>query len=137
LFVSQFISCFLRPRNTERWLLLDATHIFDGLSSFPTHVCHLQLGSTPEPLLQWKPVSGKTEDLFSLALKWIRSDRDLRRAKEKEKGRIRGPRKEVRASIDRCLSVHFYFAAVELKSLQTKDAKTFFEKYDYNRDYVR
>jgi hypothetical protein len=30
-----------------------------------------------------------------LALSWIREDRDLRREKEKEKGRIRGPRLEV------------------------------------------
>jgi CCR4-NOT complex subunit CAF16 len=36
------------------WLNLDATHIFDGLSSFPTHICHLQLGRTPKGLITWQ-----------------------------------------------------------------------------------
>lgn len=76
----------------------DATHIFDGLSVFPTHVCHLQLGTTPSPLHPWKPTAS-VEDLFNLALQWIREDRDLRRIKEKEKGRLRGPRTDVSLTI--------------------------------------
>ncbi|ORY35416.1 P-loop containing nucleoside triphosphate hydrolase protein [Naematelia encephala] len=82
-----------------------ATHIFDGLATFPTHICHLQLGTTPRPTLVW--TSSTSEDLFSLALSWLREDRELRREKEKAQGRVRGPRTD------------------------TRDAKTFFEKYDY------
>ena len=72
----------------------DATHIFDGLKSFPTHVAHLQLGTTTGELHKWSP-NAKQEDLYNLALGWTREDRDLRREQEKEKGRMRGPRLEV------------------------------------------
>lgn len=73
---------------------IDATHIFDGLSAFPSHVCHLQLGSTPSPMLKWED-RGRMEDLFLLALDWLREDRELRQAKEKEVGRVRGPKEDV------------------------------------------
>ncbi|WWC63139.1 uncharacterized protein I303_105739 [Kwoniella dejecticola CBS 10117] len=87
-----------------------ATHIFDGLRKFPTKICHMQLGSTPRGIITWPPadVPASEQDLFSLALGWLREDRELRRVKEKEKGRIRGPKTD------------------------TRDAKTFFEKYDYS-----
>lgn len=40
-----------RERNAT---ILYATHIFDGLDSFPTHLCHLQLGTTlPPSPLEW------------------------------------------------------------------------------------
>ena len=99
----------------------DATHIFDGLNIFPTHIAHLQLGTTPKELFQWSP-SARQEDLFKLALEWIREDRDLRRIKEKERGRVRGPREDVSGA---CRS-H------TMANAQTRDAKTFFEKYDYS-----
>ncbi|WWC90862.1 uncharacterized protein L201_005799 [Kwoniella dendrophila CBS 6074] len=87
-----------------------ATHIFDGLRKFPTKICHMQLGSTPRGIVTWPPanVPESDQDLFSLALGWLREDRELRRVKEKEKGRVRGPKTD------------------------TRDAKTFFEKYDYS-----
>ena len=72
----------------------DATHIFDGLSAFPSHICHLRLGSTPTPLYSWQE-QGSTEDLFLLALKWLREDRDFRRVKEEAAGRVRGPKEDV------------------------------------------
>lgn len=81
----------------------DATHIFDGLQSFPTHICHLQLGRTPSPLLTW-PITNPAEsgseakhshsDLLEIALEWLTEDRNLRRRLEKEKGKkSRGARK--------------------------------------------
>ena len=45
-------------------------------------------------MLVWNS-SARHEDLFSLALGWLREDRDLRRVKEKEAGRVRGPKKDV------------------------------------------
>lgn len=72
----------------------DATHIFDGLTVFPTHVAHLQLGATPDALVKWDSTGG-SESLFNLALKWIRVDRDLRREHEKARGRQRGPKNDV------------------------------------------
>ena len=96
-----------QPLLLKTVLIPDATHIFDGLSKFPSHIAHLQLGTTPRPTREWSSSEHRMEDLFNLALEWIREDRDLRRIKEKSKGRTRGPRPE------------------------TTDAKTFFEKYDY------
>ena len=81
-----------RSTLTECPYRADATHIFDGLSAFPTHICHLQLGATPRPLHIYDRQTSNSEDLFKLALGWIREDRDLRRIKEKEKGRQRGPK---------------------------------------------
>ncbi|EIW67448.1 hypothetical protein TREMEDRAFT_69861 [Tremella mesenterica DSM 1558] len=97
--------------------ILYATHIFDGLSSFPTHICHLQLG-TALPLLPW-PLAIPSGDastaetdrdpdsLFHLALEWLREDRNLRRGRDSARGKHRGPKAE------------------------TTNARTFFEKYDY------
>jgi CCR4-NOT complex subunit CAF16 len=80
----------------------DATHIFDGLQSFPTHICHLQLGKTPTPLVTW-PIQQSADaasakhshsDLLEIALEWLTEDRELRRKLEKEKGKkSRGARK--------------------------------------------
>lgn len=70
----------------------DATHIFDGLGAFPNKIAHIQLGSTPKPMIEWAPGSG---DLFTVALGWLREDRELRRKKEAAKGRIRGPKGDV------------------------------------------
>lgn len=100
----------------------DATHIFDGLTVFPTHIAHLQLGGTPDALVKWDTTTSRSEDLFNLALKWIRVDRDLRREQEKARGRERGPKNAVSTCIPgkrpRLIS-------------QYSTAKTFFEKYDY------
>ena len=46
-------------------------------------------------MLVWAD-TGKMEDLFGLALGWLREDRELRREKEKEAGRMRGPKEDVR-----------------------------------------
>jgi hypothetical protein len=78
----------------------DATHIFDGLQAFPTHICHLQLGRTPNPIIHW-PIKAdgqhaayKHSHLLEIALNWLKEDRDLRKAREKEQGKkTRGARK--------------------------------------------
>ncbi|CAD6578075.1 MAG: CCR4-NOT regulatory complex component [Tremellales sp. Tagirdzhanova-0007] len=103
---ADLIEFLVQESQNRRATIVYATHIFDGLSAFPSHICHLRLGSTPTPLYSWQE-QGSTEDLFLLALKWLREDRDFRRVKEEAAGRVRGPKED------------------------TRDAKTFFEKYDY------
>ncbi|ORX38627.1 P-loop containing nucleoside triphosphate hydrolase protein [Kockovaella imperatae] len=95
---SDLINFLIQETETRGATIVYATHIFDGLSSFPTHICHLQLGRTPRPLHVWEATSG-VEDLFKLALQWTREDRDLRRIKEKETGRVRGPKKADEVSV--------------------------------------
>lgn len=78
---------------------LDATHIFDGLNTFPTHVAHMRFGSfvtEPTPWLQDQtqpglpaPSSGST--LHALALQWLKEDRDFRQ-QEEAAGRTRKTR---------------------------------------------
>lgn len=43
-------------------------------------------------MIEWGPDSG---DLFRTSLGWLREDRVLRRQKEADKGRIRGPKGDV------------------------------------------
>ncbi len=86
----------------------DATHIFDGLQAFPTHIAHLRLGRTPNPLMSWpaaasdvpgalvkaSPQLARYSDLLGIALEWLKEDREVRRRTEKEKGaKQRGARK--------------------------------------------
>lgn len=75
---------------------LDATHIFDGLSSFPTHVAHMRFGSfvtnpTPWPLVTARPDS---ESLYLVALQWLREDRQVRAELERSGRKIRGARRD-------------------------------------------
>lgn len=104
---SELIDYLVGESETRGATIVYATHIFDGLHVFPTHVAHLQLGATPALPLEWNPTKTR-DDLFKIALEWIREDRELRREKEKKAGRMRGPKTD------------------------TRDAKTFFEKYDYS-----
>lgn len=104
---------FLVQESEERGAtIVYATHIFDGLQAFPTHICHLQLGKTPQPLLPWplpvsqsplkpdeqKGVMTEHSDLLGIALEWLKEDRTIRRKLEKERGLVaRGARRnEVR-----------------------------------------
>jgi len=82
--------------------MLDATHIFDGLNEFPTHVTHMRIGSfvmnaTPWPLPSIVPLLGNNEQapdstLFQIALQWLREDREHRRELEKAGRKTRGAR---------------------------------------------
>jgi hypothetical protein len=79
---------------------LDATHIFDGLNKFPTHIAHMRLGSfvgdpIPWPLSPVNGVEGPDQSLFRTALEWLREDREHRRdleasASRKTRGARRG-----------------------------------------------
>ncbi|KAH9824737.1 P-loop containing nucleoside triphosphate hydrolase protein [Melampsora americana] len=117
--------------------VLYATHIFDGLDTFPTHVCHLQLGATLAPIAQEWPLdpnnSGHVVDIPSelikkmsdpnrvgsklliLALHWLTGDRKIRLALEAE-GQA-GFRK--RGAKD---------------STVPSDSEAFYRKYDYSND---
>lgn len=79
----------------------DATHIFDGLNEFPTHVAHMRLGTFVTPPTAWPIASSGTVTsadrpaLYSIALQWLRDDRDHRKELEKISGRkARGSKKE-------------------------------------------
>jgi len=85
-------------------LLADATHIYDHIETFPTHICHLRLGRTPDELVTYTPSSTIMEDsvaaeekrgeLLGIALKWLRDDRDVRKQRDKERGTERGAKRQ-------------------------------------------
>ncbi|TFY68191.1 hypothetical protein EVJ58_g1169 [Rhodofomes roseus] len=93
---------FLKTDSLNRGAtILYATHIFDGLNEFPTHVAHMHLGTflsqpTPWPIapdIVSKVVSvdlGPKPTLYALALQWLREDRELRRELEKQGRKKRG-----------------------------------------------
>ncbi|KAH7914315.1 P-loop containing nucleoside triphosphate hydrolase protein [Hygrophoropsis aurantiaca] len=93
--------------------ILYATHIFDGLNAFPTHVAHMRLGYFVTQPTTWpmgptgvlQPMS-----LYNTALQWLKEDRDHRRELEKQGRKARGPRKN---------------------DVPT-DSETFYKKYDYS-----
>ncbi len=80
----------------------DATHIFDGLNSFPTHVAHMHLGTFLMEPTSWPFTSGTSggtsvdlgpsPTLYSLALQWLKEDRVRRRALEAQGRKRRGAR---------------------------------------------
>ena len=74
--------------------MVDATHIFDGLNNFPTHVAHMHLGTFLMEPTAWPFSSGVTAGvaasvdlgpnptLYAVALQWLTEDRERRRALE-------------------------------------------------------
>ncbi|KAL0949945.1 hypothetical protein HGRIS_009970 [Hohenbuehelia grisea] len=84
--------------------ILYATHIFDGLGHFPTHIAHMRFGSFVTPPTPWPftdapalvtSESGARSTLYNVALQWLREDRDHRRSLEgqgdmKKRGARRG-----------------------------------------------
>ncbi|PCH40779.1 nucleoside triphosphate hydrolase protein [Wolfiporia cocos MD-104 SS10] len=110
-----------RDSETRGATVLYATHIFDGLNDFPTHVAHMHLGTflsqpTPWPLstgVASQVVSvdlGPSPTLYSLALQWLREDRERRRELEKQGRKTRGAREDTVPT----------------------DSETFYRKYDYS-----
>ncbi|KAF4602412.1 CCR4-NOT regulatory complex component [Pleurotus pulmonarius] len=91
---------FLKSDSEERGAtILYATHIFDGLGGFPTHIAHMRFGSfvtppTPWPIADTPTRPGTSSALYSVALEWIREDREHRRQLEKEGMKKRGARRE-------------------------------------------
>lgn len=81
---------------------IDATHIFDGLNNFPTHVAHMRFGSFVTPPSAWPiiPTSSlavqfpASTTLYNVALRWLKEDRDHRRELENQGRKRRGARRD-------------------------------------------
>ncbi|KIL70084.1 hypothetical protein M378DRAFT_68144 [Amanita muscaria Koide BX008] len=82
--------------------IIYATHIFDGLNDFPTHVVHMHLGSLVTPPSSWPVLPGSPLNiifppytpLYSVALQWLKEDREKRRNLERINGKTRGARQQ-------------------------------------------
>jgi len=113
---------FLRTDSETRGAtILYATHIFDGLNDFPTHIAHMHLGTflsqpTPWPLTPGAASQslsvdlGPNPSLYKVALQWLKEDRDRRRILEGQGRKSRGARTDTVPS----------------------DSETFYRKYDYS-----
>jgi len=114
---------FLKEESETRGAtILYATHIFDGLDTFPTHVAHMRDGAFVTPPSFWTPNQPLQADsrvgylragsnLHALALSWLREDRENRLAEEKSGKRVaRGPK----------------------ASDVVTDSEAFYKKYDYS-----
>jgi len=128
---------FLMQESANGATVLYATHIFDGLDAFPTHVCHMRAGKLlPEEAggsIRW-PIKIPNDDpstkiegvpqkaveriaargtarsaLLEVALAWLEEDWQVRKEREKE-GHVkrRGAREE------------------------TRDSEAFYKQYDYS-----
>jgi len=81
---------FLKEESVSRGAtILYATHIFDGLSAFPTHVTHMRSGAFVSPPTAWPlaelPAGAEStagSQLHSLALYWLKEDREQRKKDE-------------------------------------------------------
>lgn len=76
----------------------DATHIFDGLDAFPTHVAHMRLGTFVTAPTTWPfpniITNGTATRLYSIALHWLREDREYRRELEGQGRKRRGAKSQ-------------------------------------------
>ena len=131
--VRQNLLAFLKEECRDRQAtVVYATHIFDGLDAFPTHVVHIQLGTTTQPApISWpitsedipgvpQGVLGDMENIdragskmLALALRWLKEDKMVRLELER-KGELRARGGEK-----------------NLKDTPT-DSEAFYRKYDYN-----
>lgn len=82
-------------------LFPDATHIFDGLNDFPTHLVHMRFGTfvttptsrIPTGLYQPGNSTSAPTPLYGIALQWLKEDREFRRELEKQGQKVRGARR--------------------------------------------
>ncbi|KAH7887765.1 P-loop containing nucleoside triphosphate hydrolase protein [Phlebopus sp. FC_14] len=104
---------FLRHDSAARGAtILYATHIFDGLNSFPTHVAHMRFGCLVGKPIPWPiPDPAASMTLYNTALQWLKEDRQHRRELEKQGRKSRGARKD---------------------QILPTDSETFYKKYDYS-----
>jgi CCR4-NOT complex subunit CAF16 len=79
----------------------DATHIFDGLNDFPTHVAHMRFGSFVVEPTSWPMSSDPRKDgfanssLYTVALQWLKEDREHRIELERQgEKKQRGARRD-------------------------------------------
>jgi CCR4-NOT complex subunit CAF16 len=91
----------LSSRYCSNHILPDATHIFDGLNDFPTHIAHMRFGTFVSPPIPWptpNDISISKHDvqlatpLYRIALHWLREDRERRHELEKQGKKRRGAR---------------------------------------------
>ncbi|PWN33235.1 uncharacterized protein FA14DRAFT_135343 [Meira miltonrushii] len=139
---ADLLTFLARETETRGATIIYATHIFDGLQNFPTHLVHMQHGTTTtEEPVNWPPLmqddqqmqslpaiwrehkssradASKAPPLFETALEWLREDRVVRAEREKQQGTtaVRGAR----------------------RGDQTEtDSERFFSKYDYSQNVNR
>lgn len=126
---------FLQQETEERGAtIIYATHIFDGLQSFPTHLAHMRLGMTTTTLpIDWPasnpadiaalPPTAREDEgrdlspLLNVSLAWLREDKVVRAREEEKRGRHRG--------------------AVRGNGDELTDSEKFFSKYDYSQTVTR
>ncbi|KAF9222029.1 P-loop containing nucleoside triphosphate hydrolase protein [Gyrodon lividus] len=109
----QLLAFLQNDSHTRGATILYATHIFDGLDSFPTHVAHMRLGSFLTEPAPWPFASSqilKSVTLYNTALQWLKEDREHRRELEKQGRKSRGAQRN--------------------QTVPT-DSETFYKKYDY------
>lgn len=101
---------FLKKDSEERGAtILYATHIFDGLNSFPTHIAHMRFGefvvapTAPTSL----STSSSPSSLYDTALKWLTEDREYRRELERS-GKLAKVRGAIRDQVVPTDSETFY-----------------------------
>ncbi|KAF9520339.1 hypothetical protein BS47DRAFT_1370474 [Hydnum rufescens UP504] len=115
---------FLAEESVQRGAtILYATHIFDGLNHFPTHVAHLRDGQFvlhpspwpfPQDLVDKQTSAALTNSgssLHALALAWLKEDREVRRQAE-QSGRLaktRGARLVCVGTAQFTASFHFQY----------------------------
>ncbi|KAK0556474.1 CCR4-NOT regulatory complex component [Tilletia horrida] len=123
--------------------IIYATHIFDGLQGFPTHVVHMRLGTTVNPKpLDWPPnesnaheypslaqregglIERELSPLLTVALAWLREDRVIRTKTEKETADSAAAKGDAQA----LSRLRKRGARV---GEETTDSEAFFSKYDY------
>ncbi|KAK7061706.1 putative ABC transporter ATP-binding protein C20G4.01 [Favolaschia claudopus] len=95
-----------------------ATHIFDGLNNFPTHIAHMSFGrlvTAPSawPITADSPLHAQfgSSTLYTVALQWLKEDREYRRELENQGRKLRGARRD---------------------QTVPSDSETFYRKYDYS-----
>ncbi|CAO1630370.1 unnamed protein product [Parajaminaea phylloscopi] len=133
---------FLKQETEQRGAtIVYATHIFDGLHDFPSHVAHMRLGEmvpetsgsgdgtgSSESVLRWPPATEDTSlydnkdgPLLNLALSWLRVDRKIREereAKQANGARQRGAKRAADLELD-------------------TDSEKFYTRYDYSQTVTR
>ncbi|KAL0059151.1 CCR4-NOT regulatory complex component [Marasmius tenuissimus] len=119
---SELLKFLEEESKTRNATIIYATHIFDGLNDFPTHVAHMRDGAfvlnpTPWPLSpSLLPTDRNTIKigslLHSVALNWLSNDRENRLKEEKE-----GKRPALRGARTQAVPT---------------DSESFYKKYDYS-----
>jgi len=112
---------FLKADSEKRGsTILYATHIFDGLNDFPTHIAHMRFGELVNGPVPW-PITNDEHPLkdnfpipttlYNVALQWLQNDREFRRRLENQGRKLRGARRN---------------------ELVPSDSEIFYKKYDYS-----